>query len=417
VQDPVVLNAFAPPKTKQSLFESLDAVGVSGVALSTATDVPWTLRRRPELIAEDLSALLRRLYKPQDFQASITSLSSVFRQHMRTKSSITIINSTSQQSDHIMASTSNILVTAAGGNIGSLLVPMLANHNVKLTLATRNAARLQAKLAPAANISIEEGSIKDPQWVETILEKQIDTVFLCLTSHDELIVALNFLDAVKRAGTVKHLVYVSACGDFATGAGLEHLMKTQSAMHVVVKATIEQKLKYGGFPWTSTVLGPTLFFTNDLRSKDSMLAESFFDEPLGKAGASRVSVPDIALAARETLLNPAKWAGKKIMIGSLQRFTGTESAALWSKALGRQIKIEESTEHYEAAYPQWKREYFGLDAEMSKAWERDLKLMYEAFGEHGFGMSEEEYKLQVEVLGKDPDDYAQWVHENGSQWV
>jgi uncharacterized protein YbjT (DUF2867 family) len=317
-----------------------------------------------------------------------------------------------------MASTSYILVTAAGGNIGSLLVPTLAQHEVNLTLLTRNAARLQANLAPAAHVSIEEGSIKDPQWVETILKKhRIDTVFLCLTSHDELIVALNFLDAVKRAGSVKHLVYVSACGDFATGAGLEHLMRTQSAMHVVVKATVEQKLKYGGFPWTSTVLGPTLFFTNDLRSKDSMLTKSFFDEPLGAAGASRVSVPDIALAACETLLHPTRWAGKKIMLGSLKRFTGAESAALWSKALGRQIKIEEDTEHYEAAYPLWKRQYFGLDAEMSKAWERDLKLMYEAFGEHGFGMSEEEYKLQTEVLGKHPDDYAQWVQRTGSQWM
>jgi uncharacterized protein YbjT (DUF2867 family) len=142
-----------------------------------------------------------------------------------------------------MVSTPNILVTAAGGNIGSVLVPMLAQHEVNLILATRNAARLQAKLATAANVSIEEGSVKDPQWVEAILKKhQIDTVFLCLTSHDELIVALNFVDAMKRAGSVKHLVYVSACGDYATGADLENLMRTQSAMHVVVKEAEVRRL-------------------------------------------------------------------------------------------------------------------------------------------------------------------------------
>jgi hypothetical protein len=105
------------------------------------------------------------------------------------------------------------------------------------------------------------------------------------------------------------------------------------------------------------------------------------------------------------------------MLGSLRRYTGTETAALWSKALGRDIGIEHEAEHYEAAYPLWKREAFGLDDVMSKAWERDLRLMYEAFGEHGFGMSEEEYLLQVEVLGKEPDDYSQWVQETGSQWV
>lgn len=317
-----------------------------------------------------------------------------------------------------MTSTPTILITAPGGNIGSILVPLLAREQVQLVLPTSNATRLERSLSPASNVVIEEGSIKDPQWVDAIIRKHlVDTVLLCLTSHDELIVALNFLDVMKRTGTVKHLVYVSACGDFVTDAGLKTLMRTQSAMHVVVKATIEQKLAYGDFPWTSTVLGPTLFFSNDLRSKDSMLNEDFLGEPLGKAGVSRISVPDIALAARNTLLNPDKWAGKKIMLGSLRLFTGTETAALWSKALGRDIRIEHEPEHYEAAYPLWKRQAFGLDEMMSKAWERDLRLMYEAFGEHGFGMSEEEHQLQVEVLGKQPDDYTQWVQETGSQWV
>lgn len=105
------------------------------------------------------------------------------------------------------------------------------------------------------------------------------------------------------------------------------------------------------------------------------------------------------------------------MLGSRRLFTGTESAALWSKALGREIRMEQNPEHYETAYPQWKRQAFGLDDVMSKAWERDLRLMYEAFGGHGFGMSEEEHQLQVELLGKQPDDYSQWVQETGSQWV
>ncbi|GAB7333998.1 hypothetical protein MBLNU13_g06097t1 [Cladosporium sp. NU13] len=108
---------------------------------------------------------------------------------------------------------------------------------------------------------------------------------------------------MKRAGAVRHVVYLSACGDFVGGVGLETLMRTQPTMHVIVKATIEQRLKYGDYPWTHTVLGPTLFFFNNLRAKESMLKEDLFDEPLGKDGVSRISVPDIALAARNTLLN------------------------------------------------------------------------------------------------------------------
>jgi hypothetical protein len=105
------------------------------------------------------------------------------------------------------------------------------------------------------------------------------------------------------------------------------------------------------------------------------------------------------------------------MLGSLRLFTGTETAALWSKALGREIRMEHDTEHYEDSSLQWVHEATGFDAVMSKAWLRDMKLMFEAFGEHGFGMSEEEHQLQVEVLGKQPDDYEEWVHETGLQWV
>lgn len=317
-----------------------------------------------------------------------------------------------------MSSSPTILVTAAGGNIGSLLVPLLTEKETKLVLPTSNAARLEATLPSTPNVTIEEGSIKDPQWTEDIIKKhKIDTTFLCLTSPDELIVTLNFFDAAKRAGTVKHLVYVSACGDFVSENGLQTLMKQQSAMHVVVKATIEQKLKYGKLPWTTTILGPTLFFTNDLRTKDSMLADSFFNQPLGKAGLSRVSVPDIALAACNTLLNPDKWAGKKIMLGSLRCFTGAEIADLWSEVLDREIRMENDRGRWEDALSQVKANDFGMGAVMSKAWGRDLRLMLDAFGEYGFGMSEEEHDLQVEVLGKQPDDYVQWVKETGAQWL
>lgn len=317
-----------------------------------------------------------------------------------------------------MSSLPTILVTAAGGNIGSLLVPLLTEKKIKLVLPTSNAARLEATLPSAPNVTIEEGSIKDPRWTEDIIKKhKIDTVFLCLTSPDELIVTLNFFDAAKRAGTVKHLVYVSACGDFVSENGLQTLMKQQSAMHVVVKATIEQKLKYGNFPWTTTVLGPTLFFTNDLRTKDAMLADGLFNQPLGKAGLSRVSVPDIALAACNTLLYPNKWAGKKIMLGSRRLFTGPEIAALWSQVLRRKIVLEEDRGRWEDALSEVKENDFGMGAVMSKAWGRDLRLMLDAFGEYGFGMSGEEHELQIEVLEKQPDDYAQWVKEIGSQWL
>lgn len=165
------------------------------------------------------------------------------------------------------------------------------------------------------NVAVEEGSISDPVWVEDMLKRHhVDDVFLCLTGTDELLVTLNFFDVMQPAGSVKYLLYLSACSDFTSDHTLPVVLKHHSAMSVLVKPIVELKLKHGGYPWTTTVLGPALFFDNDLRSKDYMLTKGIFDEPLGPTGVSRVSTEDNAVAARNTLLQPKRWAGKKVMI-------------------------------------------------------------------------------------------------------
>jgi len=316
-----------------------------------------------------------------------------------------------------------ILITAAAGNIGSELIPQLLSHeNINLILPTSNSDRLKSKLpstATAENVKVEQGNIKDAQWIEHILTaNKVDSVFLCLTHLDELFTTLNFFDAMQRAG-VKHLVYLSQCGDFLSPEGVKFLMRHCTAGHVLVKSVIEQKLEYAGFPWTTTILGPTLFSSNDARSKDSMLKDGFFDEPLGTKGVSRVLPSDIALAACNAFLSPDAWAGKKVMIGSLRRFTGTEVCGLWSKALGgKEINMCTSDEQgLLFSEDRFETKVAGGRQGVEKTgWGRDLRLMYETFEEIGFGMSEEEYEEQLRLLGKEPEDYEAWVMKTGESW-
>jgi len=319
-----------------------------------------------------------------------------------------------------MAPQHTVLITAAGGNIGTELVPRLLAAKQKLVLPTSNASRLQAKLssdADASNVAVEEGSIRDPTWLQTILTKHnVDTVFLCLTVTDELMTTLNFFDAMKRAGCVHHLVYLSACGDFSSPEGVRNVMNSCTAAHVLVKPLMEQKLAFDtSLQWTTTRLGPTLFFSNDVRSKRSMLTEGVFDEPLGEKGVSRVAPSDIALGVVNSVLNPEKFAGKKIMIGSLQRFTGQDITELWSQGTGRTIRMMDLGDDRMQGFEDHYASMVG-GGDNGKAWGRDLRLMYEAFFAQGFGMSEEDYMLEVELLGKDPEDYVAWVKETGNSW-
>lgn len=316
-----------------------------------------------------------------------------------------------------MASPSRtILISAASGNIGSELVPLLLKEaDTKLVLPTRSASKLRSAVSGSTsqNVVVEEGDLANPAWVQTLLKSHnVDTVFLCLQGGVgvELDTTLNVFSAMQRAGTVQQLVYVSACGDFVSPAGVENLARHCSAGHVLVKMPIESRLKHGGYPWSTTILGPSLFVTNDALAKAAVLERGVYNQPIERV--SRVYPSDIALAARNVMFAPpGKYDGQKIQLGSLQMYSGEENAALWSKALGRSIRAWDSSS-VEAmnAYETEHAYVFG------PAFARDIRLMFEGFAAMGFGMSEEEYKAQVEVLGREPQAYEAWVEEMARKW-
>lgn len=224
-------------------------------------------------------------------------------------------------------------------------------------------------------------------------------------------VSLNILDAIKRAGTINHFVYLSACGDFVSEEGYKNVVKHHSATHVLVKPAIERKFQLTEFPWTTTVLGPTLFYDNDLLSKKSIMS-GYFEQPLREQGVSRVSTKDIAAVTRNAMLELEKWAGKKIMIGSKKRYTGSATAKVWSEAIGKNVKMcpstKEGLDEFEKGFAATKP---GAD------WARDLRLMYETFAIQGLGLTEEEYEMQAECLGREPEDYEEFVRKTGKEWV
>ncbi|EWZ27785.1 uncharacterized protein FOBCDRAFT_204225 [Fusarium oxysporum Fo47] len=314
-------------------------------------------------------------------------------------------------------------ITAASGTIGQQLVPLLLSQPFRptLVLPTSDASRLTSQLGTNTQndrIKTVQGDIKDPVFVEAVAKSyNVTAVFICITGEDELFVTLNILDALTRAHTVKHLVYLSGCGDYDLGSIRAGLLRTLNAGHIVVKAILEAKLRYGssprselgGFSWT--ILGPTLFFTNDLHAKQNMLDNAFFDEPLGSRGVSRADPQDIALAVSNALEDDGRrWGGKKVMIGSLKMYTNNEVAKLWTDALGFEVTAARSDAEGLEASEQRSRKH------ISAQWARDIRLMYEWFEVHGFGMTEKEYEDQILLLGKVPASYEEFVKKTADEW-
>ncbi len=217
-----------------------------------------------------------------------------------------------------------VFITAGSGHIGTQLIPLLLLHpDLHLVLPTSNASKLQALYPQSEKITALQGSIQDPQWVEAQLRAySCTTVFLCLTGADELMTTLNFFSAIKRSPCVKHIVYLSAGADLTSTALISN-SQTWLAGHAVVKLPLELCLRdLEPERLTYTILGPTLFFVNDVRQKMGIVKAGVYPEGLGPKGASRVAVGDIARAVEICVLDQGKrWGGKKIMLGSRKRYT------------------------------------------------------------------------------------------------
>lgn len=104
------------------------------------------------------------------------------------------------------------------------------------------------------------------------------------------------LDVVRKTG-VRQVVFLSIAGDVLG-------RPPWTCQHCAVKSTIEANLKddRGLYKWT--VLGPSLFFTNDERDFDHTTSTGVYAAPHGPIGCSRVDVKDIAEVCARVVADP-----------------------------------------------------------------------------------------------------------------
>lgn len=313
----------------------------------------------------------------------------------------------------------SILLTSASGTIGRLLIPHLLSttpESTRLILPTSSATRLATTYPPASfpRLTITEGPVSDPTWLESLCrEHAVDAAFLNLGGTDELFTTLGALDAFGRAG-VRHVVYLSCAGEFTSPEGAAAMLKRAGTATVVVKVAVEQRLRYAEMPFKWTVVGPTLFFENDLRTPELLVKEGLLPEPLGEKGVSRVSARDIAAVVAKVIEDGGeKLGGAKMNVGTLRRWTGRETEEVWSKALGREVSMSKGDEEGLEAYERGWWEF--VPGAMGKAIGRDVALLCKVWLDEGFGLEEDEYRLLRAVLGRDVEDYGEWVAKMGKE--
>ncbi|HZR28776.1 MAG TPA: SDR family oxidoreductase [Terriglobales bacterium] len=214
-----------------------------------------------------------------------------------------------------------ILVTGAGGNVGSELVKKLVASGTKVrgmyyTIAKRDQA--------PKGVEAVVGDYGDRKAVAKAMEGVKKTYLVCSPLPQLPALEGHIIEEAARSG-VKHIVKQSVIG---AGSGGGHMFGKWHAQ-------AEEKLVASGVPYT--ILRPNTFMQNFLGFAGSIKTQGAIFGCSGEAPVSYVDARDIAGVAAK-ILSDGGHEGKAYELTGAQAVNYAWVAALISKLIGKQVK-------------------------------------------------------------------------------
>ncbi|WP_066305658.1 SDR family oxidoreductase [Bacillus sp. FJAT-29814] len=279
-----------------------------------------------------------------------------------------------------------ILVIGGTGTVGSRLVSELLLRKASVRVLTRN---------PGSNQNVEwfQGDLEAPGSFESACIG-VDAVFLLTSmSLTETSQGIAAVESAKKAGVPK-IVFLS------TPMAKEML----HIPHIKSKIGIEDTIKQSGMEYT--ILRPNNFFQNDYWFREAILQYGVYPQPLGSVGLHRVDVGDIAYAAANALLLSG-YEGREYPLNGPEALTGEAIAETYSRLTGTTVRYigDNLDEWYQQAItsmPEWLAQ--------------DYKVMYACFQKFGCLGSEEDFKLQKQLLMREPSSFEDFAAKNVNHW-
>ncbi len=282
-----------------------------------------------------------------------------------------------------------ILVTGATGNVGGEVVRNLHKRGGEITALAR---KPESANFPSG-VRVIAGDLSDPESVRTAA-RGIDKLFLLnAVAADELTQALITYGIAKRSG-IKHVTYLSVykAEQFA------------DVPHFASKVAVENALHQFGVPYT--ILRPAYFFQNDLTVKPLLQLMGIYPMPIGTAGISAIDSRDVAEAAAISLTEQGHEDQTYDLVSSSQ-ISGPANAALWSKALAKNISY---TGH---DFDAWEKQ---MSTQLPGWMAYDMRTMLEGYVERGFASNEADVSRVTKLLGHAPRTYEAFVQEATAEW-
>jgi uncharacterized protein YbjT (DUF2867 family) len=215
-----------------------------------------------------------------------------------------------------------ILITGAGGAVGTALVEALQGSDQQIRLTFRS--KQKAAQAAAAGYDVVILDYAQPATLGPAFSG-VDAVFLL--SNGILGQAegeINVVNAAKAAG-VTRIVKLSVWGADAETYALARMHRT-----------VERAIEESGLEWT--FLRPNNFMQSFITyDGESIRAKGAFYLPAGAAQVNHIDVRDIARVAARALTEPGH-GGKAYNLSGPRAISYMEAAAILSDALGKRVR-------------------------------------------------------------------------------
>jgi len=222
-------------------------------------------------------------------------------------------------------------VFGATGGVGSQVSKALIARKVQFRAAVHTLSKgeeLKKKLGGDFEVVAVDSSKSDT--VEAAL-KGIEKVFLVVPSFVPLSFGLGIVSAIKKVGTVKHVVLLSAAG------------AEDGSQCTVTKEhrQTEEAIRKTGIALTS--IRPTCFMDNFFVEAKNIKDKSIYQAGIGEARVNWVSTKDIGEISAISLVEGEKHHGKNYEVTGPEAMTGYDAAKILSDVLGKQITYEPLT--------------------------------------------------------------------------
>jgi len=281
-----------------------------------------------------------------------------------------------------------VLAIGGAGNVGSEVVKELLKRNVQVDVFVR---KQDARIPEGARAVT--GDLLDPLSVEAALDGVDKLYLLNAVTPDELTQGLIAYDLAKKL-MLKQVVYHSVF----------KAERFKDVPHFASKFALESALHDFNLPFT--IIRPNYFNQNDLGLKDPLMKAGIYPMLLGPVGVSAVDVRDIAEASA-VALTTAGHDGKTYNLNGSDVISGAAAAAIWSKALGKEIKY---AGHDMDRFEKQMRE-------KAPAWSAfDIRMMFQGYIERGFSAEDGDRETLTRLLGHNPRKYADFAGETARAW-